>query len=224
VAVLVAADQVHRTIRPAKVGAESPKPRPGGKRGFVPKLGVQAVNFQLPDTQKKIHRLSDYKGQPLVLTFYCGCASCRAMAKEMGAAYKASNKFPATLSVFTSHMSREGVPTFVSTTGTQSATYVFDANDAVVGEYHGTPCPTVLVLDKNQKIVYRSKKYMGGTNAPNMVDLARILDLKYPPPKDTPSHPIAVPENLDNPGLPRFLPPMRPPADVVKGAKRQARS
>jgi len=186
VAVLVAADQVHRTIRPPKVGAQSSRPHPRSRPGFVPKPGVQAVNFQLPDDKKQIHRLADYKGQPLVLTFFCGCSACRAMAKEMGTAYKASNKFPPTLAVFTSHASREGAPNFVSTTGTQSFTYVFDGDDSIVGEYHGTPCPTVLVLDKDQKIIYRSKKYMGGTNIPNVVDLARLLDLKYTPPKDAP--------------------------------------
>src|SRR5437870_4984121 len=96
---LVGADQVQRAVWPRKVAPPVRKPRP--KTGFQPKPGVQAVNFQLPDAQKKIHRLSDYKGREMVLTFFCGCSACRDMAKQMAAAYKASHKSPLTVTVFT---------------------------------------------------------------------------------------------------------------------------
>lgn len=192
VILLVGADQIQRAIHPPK--PPTPAKRTPPKNGFQPRPGVQAVNFQLPDAQKKVHRLSDFKGQQLVLTFFCGCAACRDMAKQMGTAYKASHKTPTTLAVFTSHMQPEGIPNFVRTTGTESVTYVEDPDDRIVKEYIGTPCPTVLVLNKDQKIIYRSKKYRPPTNVPTMKDLAHVLDLDYTPPKDAPQHPMLSPE------------------------------
>ena len=132
------------------------------------------------------------------------------MAKQMAAAYKASQKSPLTVTVFTSHFSPDTEKNFATTTGAgDQFTYLYDGPaDTVVNEYRGTPCPTVLVLDKNQKIIYRSKRYGPPTNAPNMVSLARLLGLKYTPPKNAPRHPMVLvdPNDVGEPPVARPIP------------------
>src|SRR5690348_7067547 len=100
VILLVTADQVRQAVSP-------PPPKPK-LDGFVPRVGTRAVNFQLPDSRKKLHRLSDYRGQEIVLTFFCGCSNCQDLARQLSAAYRASGKSPTTVSVFTSHFQPAG--------------------------------------------------------------------------------------------------------------------
>jgi peroxiredoxin len=197
ISLLIAADQVHRAVAPKKAPAR-PTSRP--KTGFVPRVGAMALNFQLPDARKKLHKLSDYKGQETVLTFFCGCSNCQDLAKQMVAAFSASHKSPPTVAVFASHWDPAATPKFVKETGASQFTYLYSQPDpSVMEKYHGTPCPAVYVLDKNQKIIFRSKRYAMADNVPNMTALARVLDLKYTPPRGRVNrHPVAIFDDVDD--------------------------
>src|SRR5262249_54444521 len=113
----------------------------------------------------------------------------------------------------------EGTPNFIKATGADQFTYLYSNTDpSIVNKYHGTPCPTIYVIDEKQKIVFRSRKFLGGVNTPNVLSLTRLLGLKYSPPKGIPQQsPVAVP--MDESGEPDGL-SSAGPAPSTAGARQ----
>jgi hypothetical protein len=180
--VLVGADQVRRSVVGAGPERSPAAARPPGKRNWMPVVGGQALDFGLPDIKGKVHRLSEFKGRPVILTFFCGCPTCKDMATQLARARRETPHPPPVLSVFTSHWSPGGTPAFANQSGGTDFTYVHSGPDStVVDSYQGTPCPKVYVLDKVLKIRYISPADVVGTNNETMLDVSHMLGLRYRP-------------------------------------------
>src|SRR5262245_44975960 len=76
VVLLLAADYTRQAIHPIKEKPPAATPPSNAKIppqvNHVPKVGEIAPDFTLPDTKGQRRRLSDFKGQEVVLTFFCG--------------------------------------------------------------------------------------------------------------------------------------------------------
>src|SRR5687768_12788345 len=84
---------------------------------WKPQPGEPVKDFGLPDAKKKVHRLSDYKGQDFLLTFFCGCGECRTFTKDLVKAYKETGRDVPTVAVFTPGFVSAGERNWIDSTG-----------------------------------------------------------------------------------------------------------
>src|SRR5947207_3352324 len=74
---LSGAEQAYRAMHPA------PLPPVKMAAPVGPQLGDTPPNWTLPDPHGKSFSLTQFRGKPLVVNFYCGCDRCQAMGKLM---------------------------------------------------------------------------------------------------------------------------------------------
>lgn len=116
------------------------------------------VAFTLPDG--KTAKLSDYKGKPVVLSFWASwCGPCR---KELPAlaAYAATRPDLTFLAV---NVDRDRGPAeaFVKELKL-TIPVVFDPESAVMGRFDVTLMPTMFMLDKNGTVKFRKTGFNAG--------------------------------------------------------------
>ncbi|CCW34182.1 HAF family repeat protein [Chthonomonas calidirosea] len=115
-----------------------------------------APNFQLKDTQGRLHTLRDYIHRPLALFFFCGCPWCQECARAW-AAVQQSGKLPSTcltLIVFTG--SANDAKTFLQETqlDIKNTLLLSDPSMRVALLYKTPVCPRVFILNTEQQIIY----------------------------------------------------------------------
>ena len=114
----------------------------------VSELGEPATDFELENLDGKMEKLSDYKGQVVVLNYFATwCIPCaseapelEAFEKEYGDTYK--------LLIIDRGETRDRVKKFVNKHKTTS-TYLFDYNDKVSKAYGVIAQPETFVIDKD---------------------------------------------------------------------------
>ncbi|ODV02498.1 MAG: thioredoxin [Thiobacillus sp. SCN 63-57] len=117
-----------------------------------------APDFSLPDTEGKIHKLTDYPGRVVLLNFWATwCPPCRRELPSMEKLYQALKGKPFqvlacdqqedadTLFAFTGQL--DPAPTFP---------VLLDSNSAVSKAYGVPGLPTTFLIDKTGQIAYRA--------------------------------------------------------------------
>ncbi|MHC0035966.1 TlpA family protein disulfide reductase [Pseudoneobacillus sp. C159] len=111
-------------------------------------VGDPAFNFELEDLDGNLQKLSDYKGQVVVVNYFATwCAPCveeapelESFEKEYGDQYK--------LLIIDRGETRDRVKKYVDKYQTTS-TYLFDYNHKVSKEYNVVAQPETFIIDKD---------------------------------------------------------------------------
>jgi len=146
---------------------------------------VLAPNFTLKDPDGVKHSLSDYRGRPVALYFFCGCDWCHAVAGKWSLMQRAGamptstkGKEPVTLIVFQGD--GKAAKQFAQETQLDPASNVLLGDEEVhvtVDLYDAEPCPRIFVLDPAGKVVYTNNhKDDAARVAPADVIATRALD------------------------------------------------
>ncbi|MCR8560765.1 TlpA family protein disulfide reductase [Mucilaginibacter sp. BJC16-A38] len=142
-------------------------------------VGKQAFNFELPDTNGRMHRLSDYKGKVILLDFWFnGCGNCRDIEPYLKTI---ENKFEGKPVIFISiNVDKEkerwlrGIRSGLYTTkgGLDLYTTGRGDQDATIRNFDVTASgyPTLIIIDKDGKMM-RNPKDPRGDNGGDLTDL-----------------------------------------------------
>jgi hypothetical protein len=166
-----------------------PASTPAGKGSVKAKASVALVpapNFTLTDADGVKRSLTDYRGRPVALYFFCGCDWCHdvagkwSMMQRAGALSTAADdkNGPVTLVVFQGDA--DAVKTFARETALDLDHTVLMTDPDVsvtVDKYHAEPCPRVFVLDTAGNVVYTNNhKDDEARVAKGIVIASRALD------------------------------------------------
>ncbi|MEH7886090.1 TlpA disulfide reductase family protein [Bacillus sp. JJ1609] len=136
----------------------------GGKASAQP--GDQAIDFELRDTNGKSYKLSDFKGQPVVLNFFATwCAPCLDEAPELeafGKEYK-----DAKLLILAKGESKMRMEKYIEESGSQ-LTYLLDTKEEISKEYNVIGQPETIIIDENGVIV---KRFSGPTTKDDLTTM-----------------------------------------------------
>lgn len=143
----------------------------GGKASAQP--GDQAIDFELKDINGKTYKLSDFKGQPVVLNFFATwCAPCIDEAPELeafGKEYK-----DARLLILAKGESKKRMEKYIGESGSQ-LTYLLDTKEEISKDYTVIGQPETIIIDGDGVIVER---FSGPTTKD---DLIKMIQEKVSP-------------------------------------------
>ena len=120
-----------------------------------PVVKQPAPDFRLLDTEKKPRKLSDFRGRPVALFFFCGCSWCADVAREWaslqrgGALPEGRGGAAMTLVVYAG-LDAEASRNLATTAGLDPArTVILPDPDSRVSSalYRVDPCPRAFVVD-----------------------------------------------------------------------------
>lgn len=156
----------------------------------MPQAGHTAPPFSLAGSDGKRHNLSQYRGRPVVLFFFCGCVWCEQCARAWGqiqrsgalSAPKSSpnsaHDTPITLVVYAGDA--QSALDFARQQGLDLSQTVLlpDLEMEVTDQlYHAEPCPRVFVIDRNGIVRYvNDHKDDTPRVAPAMAIVSRVVD------------------------------------------------
>ncbi|RSD27823.1 TlpA family protein disulfide reductase [Mesobacillus subterraneus] len=136
----------------------------GGKVAAQP--GDQAIDFELKDVDGKVYKLSDFKGQPVVLNFFATwCGPCIDEAPELeafGKEYK-----DAKLLILAKGESKKRMDKYIGESGSQ-LTYLLDTKEEISKDYNVIGQPETIIIDGNGIIVER---FSGPTTKENLIQM-----------------------------------------------------
>lgn len=125
------------TAGPAAVIRAEPLP-------LVPLPGhVAAPDFALPDLENRTHRLADYRGRPLLVSFWATwCPSCRKELPALAALHKAIAHSGIAVITIDVGDRAEHIRTFLETHSIQGLTVLRDPDKQIATAWHviGLPC------------------------------------------------------------------------------------
>ncbi|WP_210364849.1 TlpA disulfide reductase family protein [Bacillus sp. REN3] len=138
----------------------------GGKASAQP--GDQAIDFELKDVNGKIYRLSDLKGEPVVLNFFATwCAPCIDEAPELeafGKEYK-----DAKLLILAKGESRKRMEKYIGESNSK-LTYLLDTKEEISKDYNVIGQPETIIIDRDGVIVER---FSGPTTKEDLISLIK---------------------------------------------------
>jgi cytochrome c biogenesis protein CcmG/thiol:disulfide interchange protein DsbE len=124
------------------------------KWAMGPMVGDPTPPFSLKTADGRQVTLSEFRGRPVLLNFYCGCYLCRGIAVAFEKLHKKPPKHrPEFINVHTFTPDRVGP--FIKDTGAKNATYLYDPGKAVSRRWGSTECPRTWLIDEEGKIAYR---------------------------------------------------------------------
>jgi hypothetical protein len=167
--------------RAAPEAAGPPPPKAATRSGAAkaakppshPVLKQLAPEFQLPDTEKKLRKLSEFRGRPVALFFFCGCSWCADVAREWaalqrGGALPAGRRGgPVTVVVYAG-LDAEAARNLAAAAGLDPArTVLLPDPDSHVSarRYQVDPCPRAFVVDAAGVLRYTNQ---GADEAPRV--------------------------------------------------------
>ncbi|MFV1972730.1 MAG: peroxiredoxin family protein [Thiohalobacterales bacterium] len=118
--------------------------------------GVQAPEFALQDTNGKTHRLSDYRGKPVIINFWATwCPPCREEIPSMNRAWRIlENEDIAMLAI---NMGEDEDTIFIFTADYPADfTILMDRDGAVIEQWPVKGLPTTYVVAPDGTIAYRA--------------------------------------------------------------------
>lgn len=119
-------------------------------------VGQAAPDFTLPDEKGKDRTLASLVKGPTLLTFSCGCSSCRQMEGYLGKLQKTKGSgFPAVITVSSADpASYKAWKRDTSLKGLM----LYDRSEAteIIQMYNGHPCPRLYLMDGDRQVTWRS--------------------------------------------------------------------
>lgn len=115
-----------------------------------------AINFKLIDMDGKLHQLSDYKGQPVIVNFWATwCPPCREELPSMNRAWKKIKSEGIAMIAINVGEDEDTIFTF---TGDYPIdfTILLDETGEVINQWPIKALPTTFVIDTNGRMVYRA--------------------------------------------------------------------
>ncbi len=157
-------------------------------------------DFTLADTSGVSRHLSEFRGRPAALFFFCGCPWCikcaqtwsqfqrggvlssdatpsQSLSTSQPASSSSGSSLPATVIVFSG--GADAARAFATETGLDPAqtTFLLDPDLKVTTAYHADPCPRVFVLDSQGSLRYTNNhKDDAARQAPALAIASRALD------------------------------------------------
>jgi len=118
--------------------------------------GVMAPDFTLPDTHGKLHRLSEYRGRPVIVNFWATwCPPCREEIPSMNRAWRVlSETGVAMLAV---NVGEDADTVFVFTADYPAEfPLLLDVSGEVIGQWPVKGLPTSYVIAPDGTLAYRA--------------------------------------------------------------------
>lgn len=117
------------------------------------KVGDDAPNFSLVDLNGKTHKLSDYKGQGVLLNFWgTWCKPCKREMPAINNQYKQFKGQGVQILGINIAQSNLEVSSYADKLGVEFPIAI-DKTKSVMRAYNVDPLPTTVLIDKNGKIV-----------------------------------------------------------------------
>jgi peroxiredoxin len=137
--------------------------------------GVPAPDFALPDTHGKLHRLSDYRGRPVIVNFWATwCPPCREEIPSMNRAWRELST--AGIMILAVDVGEDADTVFVFTADYPAEfPLLLDVSGEVVGRWPVKGLPTSYVIAPDGTLAYRA---IGGRAWDDPDLLERIKRLK----------------------------------------------
>jgi len=167
----------------AGAGAQVPTPA-----GVAPTKGKPAPGFALADGEGKNRTLSEFRGRPVALFFFCGCSWCADVGKEWAQMQRggalatpspSKGKTPITL-VVNSGMDAVATRSLTAAYGLDpKQTVLLPEPDMTVTEtlYQADPCPRVFIVDGGGIVRYTNDGPEDGPRkGPALIIVSRALD------------------------------------------------
>lgn len=125
-----------------------------------PQVGRLSPDFTLADVQQQRWTLSEHRGHPMVLAFFCGCDRCHHAAEHI-AILQRQHKLPAMVSVVA--LPPGAARQFSQDTGLQG-TMLSDQDDSIINRYDSAFCPRLWGVSPTGIITYRSSIALEGAD------------------------------------------------------------
>jgi peroxiredoxin len=135
-------------IRLAKLSAEEMKMAVG------PQVGDSAPAFSLKAADGRKVSLSDFRGQRVLISFFCGCYLCRGIASEWEKLAKAPLKNRPVL-IGIHYFSPDRLQPFIEEAKAKDLLYLYDPDKEVGRRWGSKTCPRTWIVDEQGRIAYR---------------------------------------------------------------------
>ncbi len=139
--------------------SNKPKPTPKAEAPTSPGLiavGEQAPEWELKDSEGKVHKLSESKGKVVLLDFWATwCGPCKV---AMPSIQKLHEKYAGKLSVFGMNYAERGDPAAYMAKKGFTYTLLLDADD-VAQDYKVNAIPCFYLIDGEGKVLYTAVGY-----------------------------------------------------------------
>jgi peroxiredoxin len=136
--------------------------------------GVMAPDFTLPDTHGKLHRLSDYRGRPVIVNFWATwCPPCREEIPSMNRAWRILSE--AGVVLLAVDVGEDADTVFVFTADYPAEfPLLLDVSGEVISQWPVKGLPTSYVIAPDGTLAYRA---IGGRawDAPELLDTIRRM-------------------------------------------------
>ncbi|MBE7557506.1 redoxin domain-containing protein [bacterium] len=120
-----------------------------------PQIGKPAPDFELKDIEGKTHKLSDYKGKPVVVEFWnCGCPWVVGTEKDRNANVEKYKDKAVFLSVDPTNGNTDEIRKNFRSKHNSSYTLLVDEGNKVADLYKANQTPEVFVVDKEGTLIY----------------------------------------------------------------------
>ncbi len=117
--------------------------------GPAPRIGAVAPDFEAVDLNRKIVKLSDFRGKPVWINFWASwCPPCRAETPEVEAAYQEKQGDGVVLLGVSVGEEAAAVKPYVEQSGI-TYTVLLDPDETVAGRYRVNGLPTHLFVDRD---------------------------------------------------------------------------
>jgi peroxiredoxin len=152
----------------------SPAQQPGKGLTELPEA-PQASDFVLSDLDGNQHRLSDYRGQVVIINFWATwCPPCRAEMPSMQRAWEQLKKDGVVMLGINVGEDEDTIFQFTADYPVEFP-LLMDSDSSVIGQWPVRGLPTTFVVDPRGKIVYRA---IGGREWDDPALLALVSALK----------------------------------------------
>ncbi|MCK5727275.1 MAG: TlpA family protein disulfide reductase [Thiotrichaceae bacterium] len=117
---------------------------------------IRAPDFDLVDSKGKHHKLTDYRGKPVIVNFWATwCPPCREELPSMNRAWAKIKEQGIAMIAINVGESEESVLTF-NTDYPIDFTVLYDQQRQVLQQWGVTGLPTTFILNPQGKIIYRA--------------------------------------------------------------------
>ncbi len=149
--------------------------KPSGKALLTPLPDMPlARNFDLPDMDGKRHRLSDYRGRPVIVNFWATwCPPCREELPSMNRAWAQVQKDGIMMLAINVGESEDVIFPFMADYPIDFPV-LLDQDGVTIRRWPVRGLPTTFVIDPDGRIVYQA---IGGRawDDPKLLDMVRAL-------------------------------------------------